>query len=120
MTSWIHFQAIETSYGYGYWLHDEAVTAGTVMAVDMSYCIGWIDNSIVEKTNSILKLAKLPTTPPEMMIVDMLKSVMAVDKKVADGLLRLVLLKGPLGSCVFTRDCDRKVLDETLNALCKS
>ncbi|KAI3804259.1 hypothetical protein L1987_25676 [Smallanthus sonchifolius] len=94
--------AIETSYGYGHWLHGEAVAAGTVMAVDMSYRLGWIDESIVERVNNILKQAKLPTTPPEMMTVDMFKSVMAVDKKVADGLLRLILLKGPLGSCVFT------------------
>ncbi|KAI3756773.1 hypothetical protein L1987_56596 [Smallanthus sonchifolius] len=112
--------AIETSYGYGHWLHGEAVAAGTVMAVDMSYRLGWIDESIVERVNNILKQAKLPTTPPEMMIVDMFKSVMAVDKKVADGLLRLILLKGPLGSCVFTGDYDRKALDETLHAFCKS
>uniref|UniRef100_A0A166JE18 Uncharacterized protein n=1 Tax=Daucus carota subsp. sativus TaxID=79200 RepID=A0A166JE18_DAUCS len=43
-----------------------------------------------------------------------------LDKKVADGVLRLVLLKGPLGNCVFTGDYDRKALDETLHAFCKS
>jgi len=43
-----------------------------------------------------------------------------VDKKVADGLLRLILLKGPLGNCVFTGDYDRKALDETLRAFVKS
>ncbi|KAJ0478750.1 putative 3-dehydroquinate synthase [Helianthus annuus] len=112
--------AIETSYGYGHWLHGEAVAAGTVMAVDMSYRLGWIDESIVERVHNILKQAKLPTSPPEMMTVDMFKSVMAVDKKVADGLLRLILLKGPLGGCVFTGDYDRKALDETLHAFCKS
>lgn len=112
--------AIETSYGYGHWLHGEAVAAGTVMAVDMSYRLGWIDESIVKRVNDILKQAKLPITPPEMMTVDMFKSVMAVDKKVADGLLRLILLKGPLGNCVFTGDYDRKALDETLHAFCKS
>ncbi|KAI3703274.1 hypothetical protein L1987_73225 [Smallanthus sonchifolius] len=112
--------AIETSYGYGHWLHGEAVAAGTVMAVDMSYRLGWIDESIVERVTNILKQAKLPTTPPEMMTVDMFKSVMAVDKKVADGLLRLILLKGPLGGCVFTGEYDRKALDETLHAFCKS
>jgi hypothetical protein len=42
-----------------------------------------------------------------------------VDKKVADGLLRLILLKGPLGNCVFTGDYDRKALDETLRAFVK-
>ncbi|KAL8196020.1 hypothetical protein R6Q57_025020 [Mikania cordata] len=108
------------SFGYGHWLHGEAVAAGTVMAVDMSYRLGWIDESIVERVNNILKQANLPTSPPEMMTVDMFKSVMAVDKKVADGLLRLILLKGPLGSCVFTGDYDRIALDETLHAFCKS
>ena len=39
-----------------------------------------------------------------------------VDKKVADGLLRLILLKGPLGCCVFTGDYDRNALDETIHA----
>ncbi|GLU19743.1 hypothetical protein SLE2022_359730 [Rubroshorea leprosula] len=112
--------AIETGLGYGQWLHGEAVGAGMVMAVDMSYRLGWIDSSIVKRVHSILERAKLPTAPPETMTVDMFKSVMAVDKKVADGLLRLILLKGPLGNCVFTGDYDRKALDDTLRAFCKS
>ncbi|KAE9612935.1 putative 3-dehydroquinate synthase [Lupinus albus] len=112
--------AIETGVGYGQWLHGEAVAAGTVMAVDMSYRLGWIDDSIVKRVGEILKQAKLPTTPPETVTMDMFKSVMAVDKKVADGLLRLILLKGPLGNCVFTGDYDRKALDDTLGAFCKS
>lgn len=114
------FQAIETGLGYGQWLHGEAVAAGIVMAVDMSYRLGWIDESIVTRVDKILKQAKLPTCPPETMTVEMFKSVMAVDKKVADGLLRLILLKGPLGNCVFTGDYDRKALDETLRAFVKS
>ncbi|RDX90329.1 3-dehydroquinate synthase, chloroplastic, partial [Mucuna pruriens] len=112
--------AIETGLGYGQWLHGEAIAAGMVMAVDMSYRLGWIDDSIVKRVGDILKQAKLPTAPPEIMTVDMFKSVMAVDKKVADGLLRLILLKGPLGNCVFTGDYDRKALDDTLHAFCKS
>ncbi|KAK7307469.1 hypothetical protein VNO77_40567 [Canavalia gladiata] len=112
--------AIETGLGYGQWLHGEAVAAGTVMAVDMSYRLGWIDDSMVKRVGDILRQAKLPTAPPETMTVDMFKSVMAVDKKVADGLLRLILLKGPLGNCVFTGDYDRKALDHTLRAFCKS
>ncbi|KAK8270422.1 hypothetical protein V6Z12_D11G195100 [Gossypium hirsutum] len=94
--------AIETGFGYGQCLHGEAVAAGTVMAVDMSYRLGWIDSSIVKRVDDILPRAKLPTASPETMTVEMFKSVMALDKKVADGLLRLILLKGPLGNCVFT------------------
>lgn len=111
--------AIETGFGYGQWLHGEAVAAGMVMAVDMSRRLGWIDDSIVERVLRILQQANLPTAPPEMMTVDKFKATMAVDKKVADGLLRLILLKGPLGSCVFTGDYDNKALDETLHAFCK-
>ncbi|XP_042495313.1 3-dehydroquinate synthase, chloroplastic-like [Macadamia integrifolia] len=112
--------AIETGFGYGQWLHGEAVAAGTVMAVDMSYRLGWIDESIMKRVYNILQQANLPTTPPEVMTVEMFKSYMAVDKKVANGLLRLILLKGPLGNCVFTGDYDRKALDDTLRAFCKS
>ena len=43
---------------------------------------------------------------------------MAVDKKVEEGQLRLVLLKGPLGGCVITADFDHAKLDETLTAYC--
>ncbi|CAM8989279.1 unnamed protein product [Rhodiola kirilowii] len=111
--------AIETGLGYGEWLHGEAVAAGMVMAVDMSYRLGWIDESLVKRVLKILTEAKLPTTPPESVTVETFKSVMAVDKKVADGLLRLILLKGPLGNCVFTGEYDRKALDETLHAFAK-
>ena len=41
--------------------------------------------------------------------------IMAVDKKVVDGAIRLILLKGPLGSCVFTSDYDAGALKKTLD-----
>ncbi|KAA8532001.1 hypothetical protein F0562_006857 [Nyssa sinensis] len=70
--------AIETGCGYGQWLHGEAVAAGTVMAVDMTYSLGWIDDSIVKRVSDIFQQAKLPTAPPEIMTVEMFKSLMAV------------------------------------------
>ena len=107
----IFFQAIETGFGYGVWLHGEAVAAGTVlilprrsiifhyyapittslclflsflgaciqvMAVDMSYRLGWIDDQLVKRIHNILQQANLPTAPPDTMTVEMFKSVMAV------------------------------------------
>ncbi|XP_050219568.1 3-dehydroquinate synthase, chloroplastic-like [Mercurialis annua] len=112
--------AIETSVGYGRWLHGEAVAVGTMIAVDMSYRLGWIDDSIVKRVGNILRQATLPIVPSETMTVDMFKSAMAFDKKVADGLQRLILLKGPLGNCIFTGDYDRKALDDTLAVFTKS
>jgi hypothetical protein len=43
-----------------------------------------------------------------------------VDKKVADGKLRLILLKGELGNCVFTGDFDSTKLQETLEFFCEA
>lgn len=54
------------------------------------------------------------------MTPDKFRELMAVDKKVLDGALRLILLKGPLGSCVFTGDFDAQALDQTLEAFCNS
>jgi 3-dehydroquinate synthase len=107
----IFSQAIETGFGYGVWLHGEAVAAGMVlilpdrflsshyyapittslclclsclgaciqvMAVDMSYRLGWIDDLLVKRVLNILQQAKLPTAPPDTITVEMFKSVMAV------------------------------------------
>ncbi|KAL3696495.1 hypothetical protein R1sor_010571 [Riccia sorocarpa] len=112
--------AIETGTGYGNWLHGEAVGAGTIMAADMSLRLGWIDKDLFNRILSITMRAKLPIEPPSSMDVQLFKSIMAVDKKVADGLLRLILLKGPLGNCVFTADYDVKALEDTLRHFCKS
>ncbi|WOG85955.1 hypothetical protein DCAR_0105148 [Daucus carota subsp. sativus] len=101
--------AIETSCGYGEWLHGEAVAVGTLIAVDMSYRLGWIDNSVVERANKIIKQAKLPTRPPANMTAEMFKSAMAVRMK----------LKIEMHGCI-KGDYDRKALDETLHAFCKS
>lgn len=49
-----------------------------VMAVDMSYRLGWIDDMLVKRVLNILQQAKLPTAPPDTITVEMFKSVMAV------------------------------------------
>jgi 3-dehydroquinate synthase len=111
--------AIETATGYGSFLHGEAVSIGMVMAADMSARLGWIDQSIVERTRKLLERCNLPVVPPKGMTAQTFRELMAVDKKVSDGKLRLVLLKGPLGGCVVTGDFDPAKLDETLAAFCE-
>lgn len=107
--------AIETHQGYGAWLHGEAVAAGTVMALEMSRQLGWI--SIDERDRGVRLLARagLPVVPPSDMTPDDFMQHMAVDKKVLDGQLRLVLLK-QLGEAVVTGEFPREVLDATLRA----
>ena len=111
--------AIETGLGYGEWLHGEAVSAGMCMAADMSLRLGWIDASLKERTIALLNKCKTPIDVPEKMTVQMFMDLMAVDKKAANGKLRLILLKGELGECVFTGDFDQSKLQETLDAYVK-
>jgi len=106
--------AIETHQGYGAWLHGEAVSAGTVMALEMSNRLGWISTAERDRAVHLLSRAGLPVVPPaDMSAEDFLKH-MAVDKKVLNGQLRLVLLKR-LGEAVVTSDFPKEVLEATLS-----
>jgi len=95
--------AIETAQGYGTWLHGEAVAVGMVMAADLSARLGWISTADVDGLRQLLLQAKLPVTAPSSMSVDQFLQLMAVDKKVLDGQLRLVLLR-ELGNAQVTSD----------------
>ncbi len=86
--------AIENGMGYGEWLHGEAVGAGMCMAATMSNQLGWMDNADTQKTIKLIKQAKLPTKAPSAMTTEQFLTLMSVDKKVLDGVLRLVLMKG--------------------------
>lgn len=95
--------AIETAQGYGVWLHGEAVAVGMVMAADLSARLGWISASEVDALKQLLMQANLPVAPPTGMSVDQFLQLMAVDKKVLDGQLRLVLLR-EIGVATVTSD----------------
>jgi 3-dehydroquinate synthase len=110
--------AIEAASGYGTWLHGEAVGTGIVMASDMSRRLGWITSELDERIKSLIDRSKLPLVPPREMTVEEFKSYMSVDKKVQDGTIRLILLKGDLGNCVITGEYDRQALDDTLEYFC--
>lgn len=106
--------AIETAQGYGNWLHGEAVAVGMVLAADLSARMGWISQASLEEIRDLIALANLPVAPPTM-TCDQFLSLMAVDKKVLDGKLRLVLLK-QLGEAVVTSEVDEQDLRATLVA----
>ena len=106
--------AIETGAGYGVWLHGEAVAAGMALAADLSARLGWLSGEQVGRILALLERARLPLAPPPLTADDFL-SLMAVDKKVQDGRLRLILLRG-LGQGVIADDVDPVRLRETLEA----
>ena len=109
--------AIENGSGYGTLLHGEAVAIGTAMAATMSYKLNWIDEELLQRTYRMLERAHLPVALPKESPMDRetFLKLMSVDKKVANGKLRLILLKGSLGSCVFTGDFDETAMVETID-----
>ena len=113
--------AIENGSGYGTWLHGEGVAIGTAMAATMSEKMGWIDADLKRRIYNILEEADLPVKLPKdsPMTVGAFQKLMSLDKKVADGMLRLILLKGNLGSCRFTGDFSEDALKETIEEFVK-
>lgn len=108
--------AIENGMGYGVWLHGEAVAAGTIMAADLSCRLGWLSTADVERIRNLFQQAHLPVAGPQMAAEKYL-ALMGLDKKVASGKIRFVLLK-KLGDAVMTGDVPEQLVKETLEACC--
>lgn len=107
--------AIESGMGYGVWLHGEAVAAGMILAADLSQRSGWLNTTDIDRTKALLQAAHLPVMAPRLGVEKYL-DLMGLDKKVADGVIRLVLLKG-IGQAVFTADYSPQLLKQTLAAI---
>lgn len=106
--------AIETAQGYGEYLHGEAVAIGMVLAARVSLAMGWLEMEEVNRLTRLLQRCGLPTEQPGDMSADQFLELMAVDKKVIDGELRLVLLDR-IGAAVVTAEVPRDLLVETLS-----
>ena len=107
--------AIETGLGYGAWLHGEAVAAGMCMAARLSERMGWLAPEARARIEALLARAGLPTAPPPELSPARLRELMAVDKKVQRGRLRLVLLRA-IGEAVVTAGFDEAALSAVLEA----
>lgn len=110
--------AIESSQGYGVWLHGEAVAIGMMLAIKLSSIVGWIDEHEVARLSTLLSVAKLPVSVPEGMSDQQFLDLMAVDKKVVDGSLRLVLLE-KMGQAIVTSDVKQSNIMQSIQS-CRS
>lgn len=109
--------AIETGLGFGEWLHGEAVAAGMVMAVVLSRRLGWLEETDVARTISLLRRAGLPVQGPALG-ADRYLGLMAHDKKVASGRLRLVLLEA-IGRGVLCDDVPAAEIAAAIEICCR-
>ena len=108
--------AIESATNYTTWLHGEAVGAGMLLAADMSKRLGWMSADDVERVEGILRRFGLPVDVSPLS-AGTLAEKMKIDKKVAAGRIRLVLLKA-IGKSVVTGEYADAALRETLQARC--
>ncbi len=104
--------AIEAGAGYGQVLHGEAVAAGMVLAAELSARLGRLAGSDALRVRELLTHAGLPVDPPRLGRAQML-ALMGMDKKVAGGRLRLVLLDR-IGAGAVTADYPQDALDALL------
>ena len=110
--------AIETATQYSSYLHGEAVAVGMLMAMDLSHRMGSVTMDQCQRTKRLIEKCGLPITSPEGMTLEDYMSLMAVDKKVLDGSLRLVLLK-KLGEAYVGNDFPPAALQATLEDYCR-
>jgi 3-dehydroquinate synthase len=91
--------AIEAGMGYGAWLHGEAVSAGMVMAADLSERLGLLHRADANRIGQLIAAAGLPSEGPKISPARYLE-LMRVDKKSEGGHIRFVLLDGLGRACV--------------------
>jgi 3-dehydroquinate synthase len=84
-----------------------------VLASELSHRLGWLNEHEITRIKNLLARAKLPVKPPVTIATEKFLKLMAVDKKVQDGKLRLVLLRG-IGNATVTSDFPPLALHETL------
>ena len=106
--------AIEAGSGYGSWLHGEAISAGMVMAAELSLRQGLIGKTEVARVRALLSRAKLPIAGPAIAPQRMLE-FMALDKKNLRGKIRFVLLQA-VGRAAVAELTDQKLVTEAILA----
>ena len=105
--------AVEQVAGYGVYLHGEAVAIGMAAAVEMSRLKGWVSDEDVDRVIRILKRYDLPVSLRFPLASIDLLDAMQRDKKVRQGIIRFVAMRG-LGDTFTTRDIQEETVRESL------
>ena len=109
---------IENAFGYGNYLHGEAVSIGMVMAAKLSKDEGNLSHEETLRVESILSKADLPISINKTIDSETLITAMSLDKKSIDGKIRLVLLKS-LGDSYLTDSYSNENFMKLVNSFCQ-
>lgn len=108
--------AIEATAGFERFSHGEAVSLGMVAATRLAATIGLCPADLPDRLVELLTRIGLPTYAHELAQNGHLIDVMRLDKKVADGKIRLIL-PDRLGHVVIRSDIDEAQIAAVLNTL---
>lgn len=107
--------ALEASTAYGQFMHGEGVAIGMMGAAKMARAMGILDQSVVDRQYELLRRFQLPTRAPGIPAAS-LRQAMALDKKVAGGSNRWIMLTA-VGQAVVRRDVPLDLVARTLDEL---
>jgi 3-dehydroquinate synthase len=85
------------------------------LAADLSSRMGWLAPEARDRVCRLIARAGLPVSPPRSLTPERMLDLMAVDKKVKAGRLRLVLLRG-IGEALVSDTFDPGLLRLALEA----
>ena len=108
---------IENTFGYGVYLHGEAVSIGMHMAAMLSMLEGDLSKEDINRIQNLLSKANLPTTIKKSMDSESLIKAMSLDKKSIDGNIRLVLLKS-IGDSLITGSYSKENFNTVISNFC--
>ncbi|MFM1905709.1 MAG: hypothetical protein RIT32_505 [Actinomycetota bacterium] len=106
--------AIEKFSGFT-WRHGDAISVGMVFAAELAFKMGLIEEDLLSLHYEILELLSLPTRYNDASLSDLIP-IMALDKKVAQGNVRFVLLT-ELGRSKYVSDIEPDTLAAAFAAL---
>lgn len=105
--------AVESEYGYGTYLHGEAVSIGMHMAARLAHVMGRVPAEFVDRQERLLKAFELPVALPNTDRSERLWELMQHDKKVQHGKLRFIL-PTRMGHVELVPDVTREVVLQVL------
>ncbi len=108
--------AIEATAGYGTFHHGEAVSLGMVAATTLAVNLGRCERAVLMQLVSLLERIGLPVRAGNLPGVEVLMAAMMLDKKVAEGAVRLVLPEG-LGKVVVSSDVPTVEIEKAWRAV---
>lgn len=107
--------AIEAQSGYTRFLHGEAVAIGMLAAARLAISLGMTAGADLDRLQDLLHRLQLPTAIPADLSAADLYRLMALDKKVLAGRMRLILMRG-IGRAEIISDVSEDMVLEALSA----